>query len=160
MHLVQQRYTRVNCPMQHCSTHTHYSINSSFFYIKTTHVQAGVETATMQQIASSTSSRLPSPLPHLYKLCPLQLSTLSIINSFSLNLSFAKNSCASYRKMVYVFYFPIPQSLHVLFTLPVPCQLPTSIANSAVPFLYLVVTLLCLFQSIKRMLYIFSLSTS
>ena len=44
-----KKYTRVNCPMQH--THIH-SINSSFFYINTTHIKAGVGTAKMQQIAS------------------------------------------------------------------------------------------------------------
>ena len=37
-----------------------------------THVKAGGGMAKMQQIVSSTSSQQPSPLPHLYKLCPLQ----------------------------------------------------------------------------------------
>ena len=61
-------------PTAPCSIaqHVQASINSSCLYHKTTHVKAGGGQQQMQQITSSTFSQLPSPLPHLYKLCPLQ----------------------------------------------------------------------------------------
>ena len=74
-------------------------------------------------------------------------STLSIANLSILTLSSATYSYPIIRWSMSS-TSPFPHSLHTLSSLLTPCHLPTSIPNSAVPPLNLVIILLCLLQSI------------